>query len=69
MAALVFTKAISSLHVFFFQDKKDIPWWLGISNKGIGVYDKQDKNVPRRVSPKKGSPTFVMLGTSTSIKS
>ena len=33
-----------------FQDKKDIPWWLGISYKGIGVYDKNDKNVPRKVS-------------------
>ena len=32
-----------------FQDKKDIPWWLGISYKGIGVYDKNDKNVPRKV--------------------
>lgn len=36
---------------YVFQDKKDIPWWLGISNKGIGVYDKQDKNEPRRVRP------------------
>ena len=34
---------------FSFQDKKDIPWWLGISYKGIGVYDKNDKNVPRKV--------------------
>ncbi|XP_045166561.2 FERM domain-containing protein 4A-like isoform X3 [Mercenaria mercenaria] len=37
------------IHYFEVKDKKDIPWWLGISNKGIGVYDKQDKNVPRRV--------------------
>ncbi|XP_052279634.1 FERM domain-containing protein 4A-like isoform X3 [Dreissena polymorpha] len=37
------------IHYFEVKDKKDIPWWLGISNKGIGVYDKQDKNVPRRL--------------------
>lgn len=37
------------LHYFEVKDKKDIPWWLGISYKGIGVYDKNDKNVPRKV--------------------
>ncbi|XP_052781859.1 FERM domain-containing protein 4A-like isoform X3 [Mya arenaria] len=37
------------IHYFEVKDKKDIPWWLGISNKGIGVFDKQDKNVPRRL--------------------
>ncbi|KAL4226374.1 FERM domain-containing protein 4A [Mactra antiquata] len=37
------------IHYFEVKDKKDIPWWLGISNKGIGIYDKNDKNVPRKV--------------------
>lgn len=33
-----------------FQDKQGIPWWLGISYKGIGQYDLQDKVKPRKVS-------------------
>lgn len=32
------------------QDKQGIPWWLGISYKGIGQYDLQDKVKPRKVS-------------------
>lgn len=35
---------------FIFQDKQGIPWWLGISYKGIGQYDLQDKVKPRKVS-------------------
>jgi hypothetical protein len=31
------------------QDKKEIPWWLGISPRGIAVYDKNDKTTPRKV--------------------
>uniref|UniRef100_A0A8C1G6X8 FERM domain containing 4B n=1 Tax=Cyprinus carpio TaxID=7962 RepID=A0A8C1G6X8_CYPCA len=31
------------------QDKQSIPWWLGISYKGIGQYDLQDKLKPRKL--------------------
>jgi hypothetical protein len=31
------------------QDKSSIPWWLGFSPKGIGVYDHNDKIKPRKV--------------------
>lgn len=31
------------------QDKQGIPWWLGVSYKGIGQYDLQDKLKPRKV--------------------
>jgi len=31
------------------QDKSGIPWWLGISYKGIAVYDHSDRKTPRRV--------------------
>lgn len=34
----------------FMQDKQEIPWWLGVSHKGIGQYDLQDKLKPRKVS-------------------
>lgn len=37
------------VNLFSFQDKKDIPWWLGLSYKGIAVYDKSDKKEPRKV--------------------
>uniref|UniRef100_A0A8C5CA15 FERM domain containing 4B n=1 Tax=Gadus morhua TaxID=8049 RepID=A0A8C5CA15_GADMO len=32
-----------------FQDKQGMPWWLGISYKGIGQYDLQDKLKPRKL--------------------
>lgn len=32
------------------QDKQGMPWWLGISYKGIGQYDLQDKLKPRKVN-------------------
>jgi len=32
------------------QDKQGMPWWLGISYKGIGQYDLQDKLKPRKVT-------------------
>ncbi|KAL3852033.1 hypothetical protein ACJMK2_015722 [Sinanodonta woodiana] len=37
------------IHYYEVKDKKDIPWWLGISCKGIAVYDKNDKSTPRRI--------------------
>uniref|UniRef100_A0A8C9YCQ1 FERM domain containing 4B n=1 Tax=Sander lucioperca TaxID=283035 RepID=A0A8C9YCQ1_SANLU len=33
----------------FMQDKQGIPWWLGVSYKGIGQYDLQDKLKPRKL--------------------
>uniref|UniRef100_A0A8C1VPY7 FERM domain containing 4Bb n=1 Tax=Cyprinus carpio TaxID=7962 RepID=A0A8C1VPY7_CYPCA len=30
-------------------DKQGLPWWLGISYKGIGQYDHQDKVKPRKL--------------------
>lgn len=36
--------------LFSSQDKQGIPWWLGISYKGIGQYDLQDKLKPRKVN-------------------
>ena len=33
-----------------FQDKSGIPWWLGLSHKGISLYDYADKKTPRHVS-------------------
>ncbi|CAE1295547.1 FERM domain-containing protein 4A,FERM domain-containing protein 4B [Acanthosepion pharaonis] len=37
------------IHYYEVKDKKDIPWWLGISHKGIAVYDKTDKQTPRKI--------------------
>ncbi len=35
--------------LFLAQDKQGIPWWLGLSYKGIFQYDYQDKIKPRKV--------------------
>ncbi|KAH9508220.1 FERM domain-containing protein 4B [Bulinus truncatus] len=37
------------IHYYNVKDKKDIPWWLGISPKGIAVYDMNDKTTPRKI--------------------
>ncbi|KAJ8259755.1 hypothetical protein GJAV_G00173040 [Gymnothorax javanicus] len=36
------------VHYYAVKDKQGIPWWLGISYKGIGQYDLQDKLKPRK---------------------
>ncbi|XP_073207165.1 FERM domain-containing protein 4B isoform X4 [Lepidochelys kempii] len=36
------------VHYYGVKDKQGIPWWLGISYKGIGQYDLQDKVKPRK---------------------
>nr|XP_014343458.1 PREDICTED: FERM domain-containing protein 4B [Latimeria chalumnae] len=36
------------VHYYEVKDKQEIPWWLGISYKGIGQYDLQDKVKPRK---------------------
>ncbi|TSM36148.1 FERM domain-containing protein 4B [Bagarius yarrelli] len=37
------------VHYYEVKDKQGIPWWLGISYKGIAQFDQQDKLRPRRV--------------------
>ncbi|XP_060095506.1 FERM domain-containing protein 4B isoform X4 [Heteronotia binoei] len=37
------------VHYYGVKDKQGIPWWLGISYKGIGQYDLQDKVKPRKL--------------------
>ncbi|XP_076870154.1 FERM domain-containing protein 4B isoform X2 [Brachyhypopomus gauderio] len=37
------------VHYYEVKDKQGIPWWLGISYKGIGQYDQQDKLTPRKI--------------------
>ncbi|XP_026117246.1 FERM domain-containing protein 4B-like isoform X5 [Carassius auratus] len=37
------------VHYYKVKDKQGIPWWLGISYKGIGQYDLQDKLKPRKL--------------------
>lgn len=44
------SKALSCALPLVSQDKQGIPWWLGLSYKGIGQYDLQDKLKPRKVS-------------------
>uniref|UniRef100_T1JHG8 FERM domain-containing protein n=1 Tax=Strigamia maritima TaxID=126957 RepID=T1JHG8_STRMM len=37
------------VHYFEVKDKSGIPWWLGLSFKGIAQYDYTDKKTPRKV--------------------
>ncbi|ELT98509.1 hypothetical protein CAPTEDRAFT_178663 [Capitella teleta] len=37
------------IHFYEVKDKSGLPWWLGLSHKGISVYDHNDKRTPRRV--------------------
>ncbi|XP_075406018.1 FERM domain-containing protein 4B [Tenrec ecaudatus] len=37
------------VHYYAVKDKQGIPWWLGVSYKGIGQYDLQDKVKPRKL--------------------
>ncbi|XP_068600912.1 FERM domain-containing protein 4B [Brachionichthys hirsutus] len=37
------------VHYYEVKDKQGIPWWLGISYKGVGQYDLQDKLKPRKL--------------------
>uniref|UniRef100_A0A3Q4I802 FERM domain containing 4Ba n=1 Tax=Neolamprologus brichardi TaxID=32507 RepID=A0A3Q4I802_NEOBR len=51
--AIVYLALVESLptygvHYYPLQDKQGIPWWLGVSYKGIGQYDWQDKLKPRQ---------------------
>ncbi|XP_016847165.1 FERM domain-containing protein 4B isoform X2 [Anolis carolinensis] len=53
-AIVEYMKVIEALptygvHYYGVKDKQGIPWWLGISYKGIGQYDLQDKVKPRKL--------------------
>ena len=37
------------VHYYELKDKTGIPWWLGLSYKGIGQYDITDRLIPRKV--------------------
>lgn len=37
------------VHYYEVKDKAGIPWWLGISYKGICQYDQTDRKVPRKL--------------------
>ena len=47
------------IHYYEVKDKSGIPWWLGLSYKGISLYDFADKRVPRRVSTPHVRPVAV----------
>lgn len=35
--------------IYVIQDKAGLPWWLGLSVKGISLYDHNDRKTPRKV--------------------
>ncbi|XP_053280754.1 FERM domain-containing protein 4B [Pleuronectes platessa] len=37
------------VHYYEVKDKQGMPWWLGLSYKGIGQYDLQDRLKPRKL--------------------
>ncbi|KAJ8361234.1 hypothetical protein SKAU_G00177590 [Synaphobranchus kaupii] len=47
--ALVESLPTYGVHYYGVKDKQGIPWWLGMSYKGIGQYDLQDKLKPRKL--------------------
>nr|XP_020489449.1 FERM domain-containing protein 4B isoform X2 [Labrus bergylta] len=47
--ALVESLPAYGVHYYPVKDKQGIPWWLGVSYKGIGQYDLQDKLKPRKL--------------------
>ncbi|XP_019122851.1 FERM domain-containing protein 4B isoform X1 [Larimichthys crocea] len=47
--ALVESLPTYGVHYYPVKDKQEIPWWLGVSYKGIGQYDLQDKLKPRKL--------------------
>ncbi|KAM4613665.1 FERM domain-containing protein 4B [Polymixia lowei] len=47
--ALVECLPTYGVHYYPVKDKQGLPWWLGVSYKGIGQYDLQDKLKPRKL--------------------
>ncbi|KAF2360438.1 FERM central domain [Trinorchestia longiramus] len=53
-AILRFMREVESLptygiHYYDVKDRNDLPWYIGINNRGISQYDYLDKRKPRRV--------------------
>ena len=38
------------VHYYDVKDKGGIPWWLGLSFKGVCQYDQVDRVTPRKVT-------------------
>jgi hypothetical protein len=53
------------VHYYAVTDKRNTPWYLGISYKGIAQYDYADRRQPRRVIHDSSSnlPFFLLLPT------
>ncbi len=49
---LVESLATYGVHYYEVKDKGGLPWWLGLSFKGIGQYDLADRVTPRKVGLK-----------------
>ncbi|XP_008318724.1 FERM domain-containing protein 4B isoform X3 [Cynoglossus semilaevis] len=47
--ALVESLPTYGVHYYQVKDKQGIPWWLGVSYRGIAQYDLQDKLKPRKL--------------------
>ncbi|XP_052382603.1 FERM domain-containing protein 4B isoform X4 [Oncorhynchus keta] len=47
--ALVESLPTYGVHYYPVKDKQGLPWWLGVSYKGIGQYDLRDKLKPRKL--------------------
>ncbi|XP_015815404.3 FERM domain-containing protein 4B isoform X2 [Nothobranchius furzeri] len=47
--ALVKSLPTYGVHYYPVKDKQGLPWWLGVSYKGIGQYDLQDRLKPRKL--------------------
>lgn len=48
------------VHYYEVKDKSGLPWWLGLSYKGIGQYDLGDRVTPRNVSMKQ-EPSILLV--------
>ena len=35
-------------HRFELKDKSGVPWWMGISYRGLTIYDFNDLRIPRK---------------------
>ncbi|XP_072026640.1 LOW QUALITY PROTEIN: uncharacterized protein [Amphiura filiformis] len=46
---LIESLATYGVHYYEIKDKSGLPWWLGLSFKGIGQYDLADRITPRKV--------------------
>ncbi|GLD73167.1 FERM domain-containing protein 4B-like protein [Lates japonicus] len=57
--ALVESLPTYGVHYYPVKDKQGIPWWLGVSYKGIGQFDLQDKLKPRKLFQWKQLENFV----------